>query len=97
MIYVPISQFRKDLLEYTQTKNDTVVIVRNSKPVGVYISFDEWQKIQLLLQSTISESSLNKGSVESFWGNANAKLKKIKSKPGKVLSQEEIDTLSYVS
>jgi len=97
MIYAPISQFRKDLLEYTQAKNDTVVIVRNSKPVGVYISFDEWQKIQQLLQSTISESSLNKASVESFWANTNIKLKKIKAKPGKVLSQEEIDNLSYVS
>jgi PHD/YefM family antitoxin component YafN of YafNO toxin-antitoxin module len=97
MIYAPISQFRKDLLEYSQTKNETVVIVRNSKPVGVYISFEEWQKIQLLLQSTISKSSLNKASVESFWSNTNTKLKKIKAKPGKVLTQDEIDNLSYVS
>ena len=95
MIYAPISQFRNDLMQYTQ--EDTVVIVRNSKPVGVYISFEEWQKIQQLLQNTISENSLNKASVESFWENTNTKLKKIKSKTGKVLSQEEIDKLSYVS
>jgi hypothetical protein len=82
-------------MQYTQ--EDTVVIVRNSKPVGVYISFEEWQKIQQLLQNTISESSINKTAVENFWENTNAKLKKIKSKTGKVLSQEEIDKLSYVS
>ena len=96
MIYAPISQFRKDLLEYTQSKNDTVVIVRNSKPVGVYIYFEEWQKIQQLLRRTISESSLNKASVKKFWENTNTKLKKIKAKPGKVLSQADIDNLSYV-
>jgi PHD/YefM family antitoxin component YafN of YafNO toxin-antitoxin module len=97
MIYAPISQFRKELLEYTQTKNDAVVIVRNSKPVGVYISFEEWQKIQQLLQSTVSESSLNTTAVANFCGNTNTKLKKVKSKSGKVLNQGAIDELSYVS
>ena len=95
MIYAPISQFRSDLLQYAL--EDTVVIVRNSKPVGVYISFVEWQKIQELLKQTVSETDFNIASVENFWQNTNTKLKQIKAKASAILTQDEIDRLSYVS
>ena len=81
------------MLEITNNKDnsDGVVVVRNSKPVGVYVPFHKWEEIQTLIANNNSQNK--EVDVDNFWVAAKQKLAgKGKSK---VLTQEEIDKLSY--
>lgn len=43
-----ISKFRQNLPKINRelAKNDYVVVIQNSKPTGVYLSWSQWQTIQ---------------------------------------------------
>jgi PHD/YefM family antitoxin component YafN of YafNO toxin-antitoxin module len=93
MIQKSISDFRQHFLEIAKNNQNAegVLILRNYKPIGVYLSYEKWQEIESILAE--QQQVAKEINMTEFWAETKKKLKN-KSRDS-VLTQEEIDRLSY--